>query len=348
VAGPTWAALLPSLVPRAELPAAVGAVQGLAMLLGMAGPVVAGASVGLGGVTTALVAAGSCFAAVAVLASCVRTRRDVGALHGGRRPRAGDGLAYLRTEPVLSVLVTGFVAFVLAVELVGVVSVFLVRDRLGADELTYGVLGAVLATGLVGGNLLAGRVRSDRLLRAVVLGAAGMSLALVAGGLAPGVLPLGVAFLALGLANGIVNTAAQATMAVRVPHEQRGRVLAATSGVLRTASVVGVVGGGLVGTVLGPRELFRRRRRRRAARQRVAGVAAAAGRGRPAGADPLVHPDEHGAVVPGDGLGDQPRVEPVGRPPGAGDAPAPGRPLSGGLRGPWCRCDAASPREADP
>jgi uncharacterized protein YcfJ len=33
-------------------------------------------------------------------------------------------------------------------------------------------------------------------------------------------------------------------------------VLAATSGVLRTASVVGVVGGGLVGTVLGPRELF--------------------------------------------------------------------------------------------
>jgi MFS family permease len=254
VAGPTWSALLPQLVEREELPAAVGSVQALTMLLGLLGPVVAGVALGLGGVEVALLLAAAVFAAVAVLASQVRTHRRGTAADGVEAPRMLDGLRFLRGEPVLSVLTTGFVAFVLAVEVTGVVLVFLARGDLGASEVAYGVLGSVIALGLVVGNLIGGRVPAGhRMVRAAALGAVGMSVALVAVGLAPAVWLLGIALLALGVFNGVVNTAAQTTMAVRIPVERRGRVLAAVSGLLRTASVIGLVAGGAVGALLEPR-----------------------------------------------------------------------------------------------
>lgn len=254
VAGPTWSALLPQLVERQELASAVGSVQALTMVLSMLAPVAAGAALAVGGPGLPLLLAAAVFAVVAVLALRVRTQRLGTRSAGGPPPRMLDGLRFLRDEPVLSVLVTGFVAFVLAVEVTSVVLVFLVRGDLGASEATYGVLGSVILGGLVAGNLLAARVPvGHAMVRAAAVGAVGMSVALVLVGLSPDVLVLGAALVALGLANGVVNTAAQTTMAVRVPHEQRGRVLAAVTGLLRTASVVGLVAGGAVGALLEPR-----------------------------------------------------------------------------------------------
>jgi MFS family permease len=254
VAGPTWSALLPQLVEREELAGAVGSVQALTMVLSMLAPVAAGAALAVGGPALPLLLAAGVFVAVSALALGVRTQRLGTLASGAPAPRMLDGLRFLRDEPVLSVLVTGFVAFVLAVEVTSVVLVFLVRGDLGASEATYGVLGSVILGGLVAGNLLAARVPvGHAMVRAAAVGAVGMSVALVLVGLSPGVLVLGAALVALGLANGVVNTAAQTTMAVRVPHEQRGRVLGAVTGLLRTASVVGLVAGGAVGAVLEPR-----------------------------------------------------------------------------------------------
>ncbi|MFC5379214.1 MFS transporter [Aquipuribacter nitratireducens] len=255
VAGPTWAALLPELVAREQLARTVGAVHSLVMLLGMAGPLAAGGAVAVGGVPAALGAAAVGYSAVAVFAALTRATRG-GAGAPAEPVHVLDGLRFVRGEPVVRTFVVGFVAFVLAVEVVGVVLVLLVRGELGGSELDYGVVGSVMAVGLVVGTLLAGGLGAGRrLVRAAVVGALGMSLALVAGGLAPTVLLLGAAMLLLGVANGLVNVSAQTTMALRVPAERRGRVLGSVSGALRTASVLGLVAGGALGTVLGPREL---------------------------------------------------------------------------------------------
>ncbi len=257
VAGPTWSALLPSLVPRAELPALMGSVSALVMLLSLLGPVVAGVAVAGGGTSAALLVAAGLLGVVALLGARVGVERPGTTTGEGPAPRLSDGLRFLRDEPVLSALVGGFVAFVLAVEVVGVVLVFLVRGDLQAGELTYGVLTSGIALGLVLGSLLAGRAPAGHaMVRVVVTGAAGMAGALVVAGLAPGVVTLGVALVALGVFNGLVNTGAQTTIALRVPLEQRGRVLAAVVGVLRTASVLGLVLGGAVGGLLEPRTVM--------------------------------------------------------------------------------------------
>ncbi len=256
VAGPTWSALLPGLVPRHRLAEAVGAVQTLVMLLGTAAPVLAGAAVGAGGVPLALTVCAVGFAAVAVLAVRVRTIRGGSHADAEAAPRVLDGLRLVRGDAVLRSFVVGFVAFVLAVEVVGVVLVLLVRGDLGGSALDYGLVGTALAAGLVAGNVVASRLGTGRrLVRAAVVGAAGMSVWLVVGGLAPGVLVLAAAMLALGACNGVVNVSAQTTLALRVAPEQRGRVLGTVTGALRTASVVGLAAGGVLGTVAGPRTL---------------------------------------------------------------------------------------------
>ena len=158
VAGPTWSALLPALVPVEELPAAVGGVQALSMLLGLAGPVVAG---------TASSWAGRRWPCCARPSS----RR------GGRAGRAGpgsersgtgatrrtgppvlDGYRFLRTEP-------GPVGPGRGLRGVrpgrrghrGGAGVPGARGDLGASEVVYGVLGSVIGVGLVAGSLLAAR-----------------------------------------------------------------------------------------------------------------------------------------------------------------------------------------------
>ncbi len=254
VAGPTWSALLPSVVEREALPAAVGRVSALVMLVGMLGPALAGGVMATGGAAAALAVSAAGLTVVALLATRVRVVRAGTAAAGAPAPRMLDGLRFVRTDPVLSVLVAGFVTFVLVVELVGVVLVLLVRGDLGAGELSYGVLGSVMAVGLVAGSVLAGRLPAGHaMVRAAVVGMLGMSGALLLTGAAQQVVALGAALLVLGGFNGVANVAAQTTSALRVPLEQRGRVLAAVSGVLRTASVLGLLVGGVIGTVVEPR-----------------------------------------------------------------------------------------------
>jgi predicted MFS family arabinose efflux permease len=70
-----------------------------------------------------------------------------------------------------------------------------------------------------------------------------------------------VAFLAavlvvLGVSNGAVNAALGPLYVVRSPEAERGRVLAAVTGVSRTGSVLALGLGGLVGGVLGARQTF--------------------------------------------------------------------------------------------
>ena len=105
--------------------------------------------------------------------------------------------------------------------------------------------------------------------------------------LAHGGVPGGVAGPARRVSNGAVNATLGPLYVLRTPEAERGRVLAAVTGVSRTGSVLALGLGGLVGGVLGARRDLRARRWARAAGRRRAGVVAARRRADRTGRDGL-------------------------------------------------------------
>ena len=263
VAGPAWQALVPHLVPRAEVSRAVAALQGTTTLAGVAGPAVGGALVAVGGPAWALLVDAASFAAVAVLGRAVRVvRRPAPAAPGG----VWAGFAALRADRLLGAVVAGLVAVVAVLQAAVVLDVALARDVLGAGPAGYGAVNAGFALAMVAGTVLAGTLlargrdgggrpgrQERRQVAGVLAGAAGISAGVVAGGLAPSLGWLAAALAAMGLSNGLLSVCFGALLAVRVPDAVRGRVLAAVSGATQTASTAGLALGGLLGGVVAPR-----------------------------------------------------------------------------------------------
>jgi predicted MFS family arabinose efflux permease len=173
------------------------------------------------------------------------------------RPRTLDGLRVLRRDRLVWLVFVWTVPFVIVLEAVNVVEVFLVRDDLGASATSYGVLQGFFGAGAVGGSWLAGRCAGDgQRVRALLLGLGGTAVAIALAGVSPTVAFLAAMLVVLGVSNGAVNAALGPLYVVRTAEAERGRVLAAVTGVSRTGSVLALGLGGLVGGVLGARQTF--------------------------------------------------------------------------------------------
>ena len=163
----------------------------------------------------------------------------------------------LRSDPLLAPLVVGVAAFVLLGMMTNVVQVFLVRETLHASAAWFGGLEAITMAGLACGVLACGRITTDAgRARAVAGGAAIMSLAMLASGLAPAVLvlvPLGVL---AGAGNGMVNVCVATLVMTRTRERMRGRVSAVLGAVLNAASVASLAAGGALAAVLDPRQVY--------------------------------------------------------------------------------------------
>jgi MFS family permease len=168
-----------------------------------------------------------------------------------------DGQRVLRADALLWPLICVLLPFILIVEGVNVVEVFLVRDSLGASPAEYGLSEVAFGVGAVLGSAVAGRLEGDRRRAWAVLAGLGLMCVAIAGtGAAPSfAVYLGLAVLVGGL-NTIGNAASGALMMTRTPEEQRGRVSAALNGCARLCSTVALLAGGVVGTALGPRPTF--------------------------------------------------------------------------------------------
>lgn len=258
VAGPAWAALVPSIVEPAETGRAVGGVQALAMLAGIAGPAVAGLLVAVSGTTWPLLVDAATFAVLAAAGAAVRTRR------GGRaatsdtpKPRALDGWRILRSDTLLFPLLLGLLAFVVCGEITNVVEVFLVRDALGAGPQAFGLLGALFAVGATAGAVLGGRSSDDqRRATVAVVSALAAAILTVAGGLAPTVAVFAAVWLLTGLSVGAINVSISTLVVVRSPERSRAQVVASLSGLTRGSALVATLIGGLLGLVAGPRVIY--------------------------------------------------------------------------------------------
>lgn len=250
---PAWAAMVPELVPRTELPAAV-ALGSVALNASRAvGPALGGVLVGAFGAGWVFLLNAASF--LGVLAVLYRWRRTVpestlppedvlGALRAGAR--------YVRhSAPLRTVLVrtTGFIVFASAIW--ALVPIVALHD-LGLGSVGYGLLlgclgtGAVLAAAVL--PVLRRRLGIDRLMLAATLmyALASATLAVVRVPVIAGLVLIG-AGAAWMAAMSTVNTAAQSAVSGWV----RARALATSLFVIQGGMAFGALGWGWVATHAG-------------------------------------------------------------------------------------------------
>jgi MFS family permease len=267
---PTFAALLPEMVRREDLPRAVAIGQTAGSVGMLIGPALAGLLVGLYGQRIPLLLDAVTFLWVAVAALLITTRRrhpsparrsgkSRSRQNGGPKP-ANDppsvldprGWTIRRDRLLLPVVVMVGLA-VGALSLVNVVDVFFVRETLHASTTMYGLTSAAWTGSLMIGSWLVARRKGlddagFALLMAVVLG---LDCAVIAvGGLVPNVGWLVPLWVLGGAGNGAINSIAAVLLSRRAPAAVRGRAFAHLGAVANAANMAGyVLGGALVGPV---------------------------------------------------------------------------------------------------
>ena len=277
----TWQALIPRAVGEENIGTATAVQQATFTLATILAPAVGGILTAAFGTGVPLALDAITFGAMAVAAVAIRTRRGgAQAAHGAEAPHGAEarqgaeaaqggraeqgarrgmtgGWAALRRDPLLAPLVAGLTAFVLLGMMTNVVQVFLVRETLHASAAWFGGLEAITMAGLACGVLACGRITTDAARAwAVAAGAAIMSLAMLAFGLAPGVLLLVPLAVLVGAGNGMVNVCAATLVMTRTQERMRGRVSATLGAVLNAASVASLAAGGALAVVLDPRQVY--------------------------------------------------------------------------------------------
>lgn len=269
VANPTWGALTPRIVGDEDMGRVLALQQSLVAVTGILGAAMAGVLVGTHGTSTALWVDFATFGAVLLAAGLVRTRRGgrheaseryavpVAASREVASPRTLDGLRILKRDRLVWLIFSWTIPFIIVLEGVNVVEVFLVRDDLGASPTTFGVLEAFFGAGAVAGSWAAGRLATDAgRVRGVLTGLTGTALSIGVAGLAPTVAVLAVCLVLLGIFHGGANAAIGPLYVLRPPEADRGKVLAAINGVSRAGSILALGLGGLVGGWVGARMTF--------------------------------------------------------------------------------------------
>lgn len=223
----------------------------------VAGPAVAGLTIGVFGIAVAFAINALSF--LAVIAGLALMRDDE--LHRARRiprPRSvravadnlAEGLRYVRRTPIV----------LLAVTVVGLIATFgmnfmviippLAQDVLGSDAAGYGFLMTASGLGALGaavGLVVAGKPRPSRIaLGAVVLGAASIALA------ASTSYPLSLLLMVPIGAGGIGMAAtANATIQLHVPDGLRGRVMSVYTTVFAASIPIGGLATGALASSIG-------------------------------------------------------------------------------------------------
>lgn len=263
---PTWSALLPRIVGEDRIGQAISWQQGLAAVASPIGAGLGGLLMTLDDIAWGFWADAATYVLLAGAAMIIRTRRH-GALDGSVMPgqdAAADpkpswtaGLRMVARDRILLPLFFAILVFVILVEGVNPVEVFLARDALGATDWQYGLSEFFAGAGGVIGAAIAGRIHSNTTrARVATIGFGGAGMFLIAGGLAPGFWFYAVCLTGIVAAFGTGNATFGALLTSRTPDAHRGRVYAALNGFARTASLIALGLGGVGNALLGPRTTF--------------------------------------------------------------------------------------------
>jgi len=245
--GPAIGAYLPSLVDdEADLGPANSVWATLDNLAYFIGPAIAGIVIAAGGLAIAFMLNAATFAFVAVMLATLPSRRtlieaaeDKARSEGAAEVQAAVATGWgtiIRRLPGIIVLDT---ATSFAGGALGVLTVVIAVDSLGAGEAATGLLNAATGIGGIAAGLAAGWIVLRRLDVGIVagslIGAVGLVVLGMTGDLAPALLAIGVAVGALLLLDVIMATVLQRL----VPDEERGRAMGFVQIPGGLASIVG-------------------------------------------------------------------------------------------------------------
>ena len=254
VAQPAEFALIPAVAGADHVQEANGHVETARYAGWLVGPMLGGVLAASGGTDVALLINAATFAAVAVAAWALTTRRVPAAAEGDEPDRARDGLVFLFRDRTLAVVIGAGSVALLFFTASTPSEIFFATDVLDAGELGYAALITAWTVGMgFGATLIARRVPAAALataaLVAVVVQGAGM-----AG--ATGYLALAAAmagFLVGGLGHGAKNVLMRSLVHRRVPERLHGRAFAAYNGIRNAAELVALAMGGALVALLGAR-----------------------------------------------------------------------------------------------
>jgi predicted MFS family arabinose efflux permease len=274
-ANPVWSSVLTRAVGDHHVGRLVSTQQALGAVAAPVGAALGGVLVELRGDAVVFLLDAATYAVLFGAGLAVRTRvagivdatadgvvaADAGTAGGAVRrtvaflPRAG--LAVVRADRVVWVLVCAMLPFVVSLESMNAVEVFLARDELHASQAQFGYWQALTGVGAVVGAVAAGVLSADTArLRALVVALAVMSLAQVGSGVAPALVWLYAFGAVLGLANAVSNAAVFAVFMRRTAPGDRGKALAVVNGLARTCTMLALGLGGLGASTIGPRGSF--------------------------------------------------------------------------------------------
>lgn len=168
-----------------------------------------------------------------------------------------DGLTALRAHPLLAALTAAVLPFIIALESVNAVEVFLVKDVLGGNSSQFGMSEAIAGMAAVAGALLAVVVRTtEGRARGILVALGAISIVQIGQGLAPGLISYIALAAGVGLLLGGLNAMIMTLMVTATDPTRRGSVVALVGGASRSCSMIALAVGGVLGTVLGPRATF--------------------------------------------------------------------------------------------
>ncbi|HVM55054.1 MAG TPA: MFS transporter [Acidimicrobiales bacterium] len=227
---PAWVALLPSLVPRAQLPGAVSLNSTQMNASRVVGPAIAGVLfplIGASGVffvnaATYVFAIGS----LLVVQAPAPPPRDDTTPRGLRR--LASGLAVLRRDPLVRRIIGGlFVFSLLCLPFIGQMPTIAERNLgIDAESFSYGLLYACFGLGAVTGAVSIGTFLSTVSRRVVVLrGLLGFTASLATFGLLRHPLPAYLVVAVLGFAYFATVTALNTILQLHLDDAVRGRVM---------------------------------------------------------------------------------------------------------------------------
>jgi predicted MFS family arabinose efflux permease len=222
----------------------------------MVGPALGGVVVVAGGTIAALLANGGLFAAIAVILV------TAGGLPGAvpeRTPAAGRlraALAYVRGDSEIRALLgmqsAALVFFTISIP----VEVVFAQHTLHAGAGGYGALLSVWGAGAVAGSAVYARWRVAPARLLIAGGAAALGVGFVVMAVAPSLVVAVIGSALAGSGNGVESVAARTAIQERTPDRWMALVMGLNESITQAAPGVGIVLGGLIAALTGPRVAF--------------------------------------------------------------------------------------------
>ena len=254
---PAVLAGLPTLIDRDRVPPAMSLYGQLTELGALVGPAVAALLLLVADAKTLLLVDGVTFGLSALLLAVLPFGRPERGAPESFLGQARAGLRAAREIPGVLTVILVSAAALLCAGMLNVIELLFARNELGAGASGFSVLVALSGLGIVLGNAIGARGGELReLRRRLLLGIVTIGVALIGMSAAPNFATACLAFVGMGVGNGLVLVHGRILLQRIVPERLLGRIYGLKDGVLAAAFAIAFLSAGALVDAVGTRPVL--------------------------------------------------------------------------------------------